>query len=116
MQALERLHQEGGFLQIKLCDGLSSVDFNDYGDGVRFFIEQYYDVIYGGFYDLAAAREILNAIFNGMTSDGLRDFFPTLPGELLYEYMEGADMKSCDANAISPLCRNALRFNDCIEG
>ena len=107
-EALERLHRETGFLQIDVGDGRSSVDFADYGDGSQFFIEQYYDLIYGGVYDLSTARKIVEALFTGITSDDLRDLFPTLPGELIYDYEPGTKPSSANLRAVSAEVRNAL--------
>ncbi len=111
--ALERLHHEGGFLQIDVGDGLSSVDFADYGDRSQFFIEQYYDLIYGGVYDLSTSRKIVEELFTGITSDDLRDLFPTLPGELIYEYEPGTKPSTANHKAVSVEVRNALApFNE----
>jgi hypothetical protein len=112
-EALERLHQETGFLQIVVGDDESSVDFVDCGDGAQFFIEQYFDLIYGGVYDLATARKIIEALFSGITSDGLRDLFPILPGALIYECEPSATASCASLNLVSVEVRNALApFND----
>jgi hypothetical protein len=108
MEALERLHVETGFLQIELGDRLSSVDIVDCGDGSRLFIEQYFDLIYGGVYDLPTARKLVEALFAGITSDDLRDLFPTLPGELIYDYEPGAKKWDAGLNTVSIEVRNAL--------
>jgi len=108
IKALESLLQKSGFLQIDVGDGRSSVDIADCGDGSQFFIEQYFDLIYGGVYDLSASRRIVEALFTGITSDDLRDLFPTLPGELIYDYKPGAKAPSADLKAVSPEVRNAL--------
>jgi hypothetical protein len=85
-ETLSRLLAEDGFLTVKLSDGRSSVDFVDSGEHVTFFVEQYFDLIYGGIYDLAAAMRILDTVFRGCSSEELRALFPQLPGELIYEY------------------------------
>jgi len=108
IEAVERLHREAGFLQIDAGDGRSSVDFADYGDGSKFFIEQYYDMIYGGVYDLATTRRIVEALFSGITSDDLRSLFPTLPGELIYDYDPDSKPSSANLKAVSAEVRNAL--------
>ena len=106
--ALERLHREAGFLQIHVVDGRSSVDFADCGDGSQFFIEQYYDLIYGGVYDLSTASEIVKALFMGITSDDLRDLFPTLPGDLIYNYKPGFKPSRANLKKVPVEVRNAL--------
>jgi hypothetical protein len=108
IEAVERLHRETGFLQIDAGDGQSSVDFADSGDGSQFFIEQYYDMIYGGVYDLPTTRKIVEALFSGITSDDLRSLFSNLPGELIYDYEQNIQPSSAKLKAVSAEVRNAL--------
>jgi hypothetical protein len=85
-EILNRLLAEDGFFMLELADKRSSVDFADCGDHEKFFIEQYFDRIYGGIYDTAAAMQIVQAIFEGCSSEELRDLFLGLPGVRVYEY------------------------------
>jgi hypothetical protein len=83
---LDRLLPEDGLFILQLADGRSSVDFADSGDHVTFFIEQYFDSLYGGVYDASAASCIVETIFQGCSSEQLSDLFSQLPGELIYDY------------------------------
>jgi hypothetical protein len=65
-------------------------------------------VKYGGVYDLPTARKVVGALFAGITSNDLRDLFPALPGELIYDYEPGAKTTSAGLNAVSAEVRNAL--------
>ena len=85
-ELLRRLLPEDGFLMLEVADKRSSVDFADCGDHQKLFIEQYFDRIYGGIYDVAEAMRIVDAIFGGCSSEELRDLFPELPGVRVYEY------------------------------
>jgi hypothetical protein len=86
LSIVRRLLQEEGFFILETSDGRSSVDFADSGDQNEFFIEQYFDSIYGGIYSQGVSEHIVRAIFAGCTSEELRDLFPTLDGDLVYEY------------------------------
>jgi len=87
-ETLNRLLSEDGFLMLEIADGRSSVDFSDFGDGNQFFIEQYFDTIYGGIFNLSSATRIVETIFRGCSSEELRDLLPQLPGELVYKHQE----------------------------
>jgi hypothetical protein len=108
IKAIERLHSEPGFAQVELSDGQSSVDIADSGDGQTFFIEQYFDLIYGGIYDSRETIQILTRISEGLTSEELRDLFPTLNGELIYEYDPIKAEKIPKMSRIPMNVRNAL--------
>ena len=108
IEAIERLHTESGFAQIELSDGRSSVDIADSGGGQTFFIEQYFDVIYGGIYDLHETIRILRGISEGLSSEQLRDLFPTLEGELIYEYDPAKLEKIPKMNRVPTNVRDAL--------
>ena len=86
IKAIGRLHTESGFAQIEVLDCQSSVDIADSGDGQTFFVEQYFDTIYGGVYGMRDTNQILTGISGGVSSEKLRDLFPTLEGDLVYEY------------------------------
>jgi hypothetical protein len=81
---LDRLSADDGLFIVDLADGRSSVDFSF--DSGTFFIEQYFDLIYGGLFPCKSARAVLAAVFRGDTSEALRDLFPRLASEHLYEY------------------------------
>lgn len=108
IEAIERLHTESGFAQVEVSDGQSSVDIADSGGGQTFFIEQYFDVIYGGIYDLRETVQILKRISEGLSSEELRDLFPTLEGELIYEYDPEKKVKIPKMSRVPTNVRNAL--------
>ena len=108
IKAIERLHSESGFAQVELSDRQSSVDIADSGDGQTFFIEQYFGLIYGGIYDSRETIQILTRISEGLTSEELRDLFPTLNGELIYEYDPIMAEKIPKMSRIPMNVRNAL--------
>ena len=83
---LDRLGEDDGLFIVDLTDGRSSVDFSF--DSGTFFIEQYFDLIYGGLFPYESAREVLEAVFRGCSSEGLRELFPRLAGEHVYEYRD----------------------------
>ena len=87
-QVLDSLIDENGLFIVHLSDADSFCDFKSYGDGRQFFIEQYFDRIYGGVFDRSTAQRIVEFIFSGCTSEALRDLFPSLPGELIYDYKD----------------------------
>jgi len=101
-QVLDSLIEEDGLLIVHLSDGESFCDLKAYGDDTQFFVEQYFDTIYGGVYDRSGVQRIVEAIFSGCTSKALRDLFPTLPGELIYDYKDqktSGHIKRLDTNA-----------------
>jgi hypothetical protein len=65
-------------------------------------------LIYGGDYDLSTACKIVEALFTGITSEDLRDLFPTLPGELIYDYEPGTKPSKGNLKEVSVEVRNAL--------
>ena len=87
-QVIDSLIEEDGVLIVDLSDGESFCDFKAFGDDTQFFVEQYFDLIYGGVYDRSAVQRIVELIFSGCASEALRDLFPTLPGELFYDFKD----------------------------